>query len=74
MKIQNFPYLAFPLTFKFFFGLFQFIWDIWRLRSPVVCKNPISKHNFIPNSKWIKFPILVHCVSKPKKKELYPSQ
>ena len=49
MKIQNFLYLAFPVTFKFFLGLFQFFWDIWHLRSPVVCKNPISKHNFIPN-------------------------
>ena len=38
-------------------GLFQIFWDIWRLRSPLVCKNPISNHNFTPNSKWIKFPI-----------------
>ena len=41
------------------FGLL-IIWDIWWLKTPVVCKNPISKHIFIPNSKWIKFPTLVH--------------
>ena len=53
MKIQNFLYLAFPVTFKIFFGLFQFIWDIWHLRNPVVCKNlntisflTVSESNF----------------------------
>ena len=57
---SNFPYLAFAVTFKIFFGLLKFFWHIWCLRSPMICKNPISKHSFIPNSKWIKFPISVH--------------
>ena len=37
--------------------------DIFDVSSPVVSKNPISKHNFIPNSKWIKFLISVHVYS-----------
>ena len=45
MKIHLFPYLAFGLTFKNFFGLFQFFWDPWCLRSVVVCKNPISEQD-----------------------------
>ena len=62
MKIQNFPYVAFPVTFKKKSGLFQFIWDIWCLnKKSSGMQESLSKHNFIPNSKWIKFPILVHC-------------
>ena len=42
------------------FGLQIFFLDIWWLKSPVVCKNPISNHIFIPNSKRVKFPTSVH--------------
>ena len=59
-KFSMFCIWPFLWPSKNFFGLFNFFWDIWS-ESPVVCKNPISKHSFIPNSKWIKFPISVHC-------------
>ena len=58
-KCTFFHFLAFDLAFKYLWP-FWFFLDIWWLKSPVIWKNPISKHIFIPNSKRVKFPTSVH--------------
>ena len=63
-KLWNFEILGFGLWVwpsKFFFGLWRFFWDLWCLRSPVVCKNHISEQYFMPNSFWCQYSIPVHC-------------
>ena len=63
-KVWNFDfqwYLAFDLAFMTFTGLFQFFWDPWCLRSPVICSSHISEHYFIKNSFCLRFPISDHC-------------
>ena len=65
-KVWNFDfqwYLAFDLAFMTFTGLFQFFWDPWCLRSPVICSSHISEHYFIKNSFCLRFPISDHCAS-----------
>ena len=56
-------YLAFDLAFMTFTGLFQFFWDPWCLRSPVICSSHISEHYFMENSFQLRFPISDHCDS-----------
>ena len=61
MKFWNFGFWTLGLAFKNFFGLWRFFWDLWCLRSPVVCKNHISEQYFMPNSFWCQYSIPVHC-------------
>ena len=63
MKFWNFEILGFGLWVwpSNFFCLWRFFWDLWCLRSPVVCKNYISEQYFMPNSFWCQYSIPVHC-------------
>ena len=61
MKFWNFGFWTLGLAFKIFFGLWRFFWDLWCLRSPVVCKNHISEQYFMRNSFWCQYSIPVHC-------------
>ena len=62
LKFKNFGFGTSGLVLKNFLGLFKFFLDPWSLRSPVVCKNPMSEQYFMPNSFHCRYSIPVHCV------------
>ena len=64
-KSKNFTFLAlWPLVrpLRPLLAFFQFSWNPWCLRSPVVWKNIISKQEIIKNNFQTRFSISVQCV------------
>ena len=63
-KSKNFTFLAlWPLVWPLrpLLAFFQFSWNPWCLRSPVVWKNIISKQEIIKNNFRTRFSISVQC-------------
>ena len=65
-KSKNFTFLAlWPLVrpLRPLLAFFQFSWNPWCLRSPVVWKNIISKQEIIKNNFRTRFSISVQCAA-----------
>ena len=57
-----------------FLALWSFFWDLWCLRSPVVCQNHMSEQYFIPNSFHCGYSIPVYCENCPTLYAYYEEQ